>query len=348
MPVATKSTPSGNKQKPRAKMQKTLVKKSPGLLAIIAYDQLRTFEYSIAAEVFTLARPSLGVAWYPHVIVAADAGTMRGIAGVQVKASAPLAVLARAQTIVIPGWRTIDKPPSLEVLNALRAAAKRGARFLSICSGAFVLGAAGLLDGRRATTHWLFADELRRQFPLAIVENDVLYVDEGNIITSAGSAAGIDACLHLVRRDFGARIANMVARRMVTAPHREGGQVQYVESPVIAQPQHNADLNLSATMEWARQHLERSISVAQMAKRSLMSGRTFLRQFHNAMGIAPLAWLQRERIAKARDLLESTDLPHSKIGEVCGYASPETFRTAFKRTVGVAPGAYRTRFAANG
>lgn len=318
--------------------------RQPGLLAIVAYDQLRTFEYAIAAEVFALPRTGLGVPWYPSVVVAVDRGRMRGIAGVRIESSAPFSAIERAETIVIPGWRDPDERPREALLAALRRAEARGARLLSICSGAFVLGAAGLLDGRRATTHWLFSEALRRQVPSAVVEDDVLYVDEGNIITSAGSAAGIDACLHLVRRDYGARIANVVARRMVAAPHREGGQAQYVEAPVPALPPRSTGRAIGDMLEWARRRLDQPLSIAQMAERSLMSGRTFLRQFRECMGMTPIEWLQRERIARARALLESTSMPHARIAEQCGYESPETFRVAFRRKVGVAPGVYRARF----
>jgi AraC family transcriptional regulator, transcriptional activator FtrA len=317
----------------------------PGLLAIVAYDQLRTFEYSIAAEVFALQRPSLGITWYPSIVVAAEPGPLRGIAGVEIRADAKLSALARAQTIVIPGWRDFDLPPPAALLNALRRAAKRGARILSICSGAYVLAAAGLLDGRRATTHWLFTDQLRQKFPAVQFEDDVLYVDAGNIITSSGSAAGIDACLHLVRRDFGAVVANKVARRMVAAPHREGGQAQYVESPVARDNLgRGADHRLIETLAWVRKRLAQPLSVNAMAKHALMSARSFSRHFNEALGMTPSAWLQRERIACARELLERTGLTHGEIGAKCGYTSLETFRVAFRRSVGVSPSAYRLHF----
>lgn len=207
----------------------------------------------------------------------------------------------------------------------------------------FVLGAAGLLDGRRATTHWLFADEFKRRFPLAQYEADVLYVDEGHLITSAGSAAGLDACLHLVRRDFGAAVANTVARRMVVAPHREGGQAQYVEAPVARREVRG----IGPAMDWARARLHEPIAIADLAERSAMSGRTFLRRFTEAAGMPPHAWLQQQRIARARQLLETKPaMSTDDIATQCGYESIETFRAAFRRIVGVAPATYRARFAA--
>lgn len=321
-------------------MKKPAPMRKPGLLAIVAYDRLRTFEYAVAAEIFALQRPSLGVPWYRCVIVSADKGPLRGIGGVVIKPDAPLSMLAKADTIIIPGWRdTAERPPQV-LLDALNAAARRNARLLSICSGSFVLGAAGLLDGLRATTHWLFTEEFKRTFPAVEVAEDVLYVDEGNIITSAGSAAGLDACLHLVRRDYGARIANMVARRMVIPPHREGGQAQYVQTPMSVRP----GRTIGEVLDWARKRLDQPLAIGEMVSRTAMSSRTFLRQFHDSVGMTPNAWLQRERIARARELLESTALQHTEIGTQCGYESPETFRIAFKRIVGVSPGAYRSRF----
>jgi AraC family transcriptional activator FtrA len=227
------------------------------------------------------------------------------------------------------------------LVAALRRASDRGARLLSICSGAFLLAAAGLLDGKRATTHWLYADDFKRLFPGVVFEDDVLYVDEGQIITSAGSAAGIDACLHLVRRDFGASVANTVARRMVIPPHREGGQAQYVEAPVALRP----GRTISGALDYARQRLDRPIEIRELVARAAMSERTFLRRFKDSVGMTPNTWLQRERMARARDLLETTAMTHADIAGQCGYDSPETFRVAFRRIVGVSPGAYRARFA---
>jgi AraC family transcriptional regulator, transcriptional activator FtrA len=317
--------------------------KDPGLLAIVAYDGLRTFEYSIAAEVFALNRPSLGVKWYESFVVSPERGKLRGIAGVAITPDADFARIREARTIIIPGWRDVlEKPPAV-LLDALHAAVKRKARVLSICSGAFVLAEAGVLDGKRATTHWLFADTFKARFPHIPFEDDVLYVDEGNIITSAGSAAGMDACLHLVRRDFGAKVANTVAKRMVVAPHREGGQAQFVEAPVAIN-QARAERGLGKVMDWARKHLNQAITVDVLAERSAMSVRSFHRHFVKAVGMPPTSWLTRERIGRARELLEGTRLSHDEVAYQCGYESMESFRVAFKRVAGVAPGAYRERF----
>lgn len=318
----------------------------PGLLAIVAYDQLRTFEYAIAAEVFALPRPSLGVRWYTPVVVSPDRGRLRGIAGVEIRADAPFDRIDEAQTIVLPGWRDFERTPPARLLAALKRAHARGARLLSICSGSYLLACAGLLDGRSATTHWLFTPLFRARFPAVSFADDVLYVDLGQIITSSGSAAGIDACLHLVRRDYGARIANQVARRMVTAPHRDGGQAQFVETPLSERPERSAAGKLGTLLAYLRQHLEQPWTLASMARHALLSERSFVRQFRQLTALSAHAWLQRERIARARELLESTQLDHEAIAARCGYGTLETFRVAFRRVTGVAPGVYRQRFAA--
>jgi AraC family transcriptional activator FtrA len=316
----------------------------PGIAAILAYDGLCTFEYGIAVEIFGLDRPELGVPWYDCRIVGVDGPRARGNGGVVVHADAGLPLLARARTIVIPGWRDRAERPPPRLVKSLHAAAARGARFMSICSGAYVLGYAGLLEGRRATTHWRYKDDFRARFPGTVFEEDVLYVDDGNVLTSAGSAAGMDAGLHLIRRDYGARIANMVARRLVMPPHREGGQAQYVETPVSVRE----GRGLGPVLDWARRRLDQPLGIGDLADRAAMSPRTFLRRFQATVGASPNAWLQRERMNRARELIESTHLPLPEVAAQCGYGSLETFRSAFRRIVGVAPGAYRARFSGSG
>lgn len=315
---------------------------APGLVAILAYDGLCTFEFGIAIEVFALPRPEFDFAWYRHCIVAVDQGPMRALGGFAVTADAGYEALAEARTIIIPGWRNRDEPPPQALLNALRDAYARGARLLSICSGVFVLAAAGLLNGKRATTHWRYADELAMRFPAIEVDSAVLYVDSGQVISSAGSAAGIDACLHLVERDFGAHISNTVARRLVMAPLRSGGQAQFIPTPVAQAPRHD----LAAVLEWAREHLSEPLTISQLAAKALMSERTFLRRFSEATGMAPKGWLQHARMAQARSLLESTRLNSEQIAQRCGFASVESFRVAFRKAVGLAPSFYRESFGA--
>lgn len=312
----------------------------PGLVAILAYDGLCTFEFGIAVEIFGLPRPEFDFPWYEHCIAAVDQGPMRAMGGIQVLADGGLDLLNEARTIVIPGWRDRNAPVPAELILALRRAYERGARLLSICSGVFVLAATGLLDGRGATTHWRYTAELAERFPKILVDPDVLYVDSGQLITSAGSAAGIDACLHLVTRDFGTQVANSVARRLVMSPQRTGGQAQFIPSPISPAPRSD----LSRVMQWARQRLHEPLEVRELASEAAMSERTFLRRFTEATGMPPKAWLQHERLGRARELLESTSCNTEQIAERCGYRSVESFRVAFRSVVGVPPSVYRQRF----
>jgi AraC family transcriptional regulator, transcriptional activator FtrA len=338
----TESTKSGNfPPMMRAKSNRRTA--APGLVAVIAYDGLCTFEFGIAVEVFGLPRPEFDFPWYEFAVVAAEGRRSRGIGGVVVQASGRLALLDKAKTIIVPGWRDRTEKPPERLLEAIAQASSRGARCLSICSGVFVLAAAGLLTGKRATTHWRHIPDLKRLYPEIEVEEDTLYVDEGNIITSAGSAAGIDACLHLIRRDFGSKVANSVARRLVMPPHRDGGQAQYVAAPIQERP----GKTIGEVMDWARAKLGEPIEIGALAKHAAMSERTFLRRFHESNGISPIAWLQRERMFRAQELLEASKLTLSEVAEQCGYASLETFRSAFKRVVGTSAAAYRARFRAS-
>ncbi|RLU04814.1 transcriptional regulator FtrA [Pseudomonas prosekii] len=313
---------------------------TPGLVAILAYDGLCTFEFGIAVEIFGLTRPEFDFPWYQHQIVAVDDGPMRAMGGIQVLADGGMRLLETARTIIVPGWRDRQAPVPEALLVALRQAHARGARLLSICSGVFVLAATGLLDGHRATTHWRYTGELAERFPNIVVDPDVLYVDSGQLITSAGSAAGIDACLHLVARDFGTQVANSVARRLVMSPQRTGGQAQFIPAPVSASPRSD----LSRVMQWARERLHQPLEVRDLASEAAMSERTFLRRFTEASGLSPKTWLQHQRLARARELLESTSANTEQIAERCGYRSVESFRVAFRSVVGVPPSVYRERF----
>ncbi|WP_439862127.1 transcriptional regulator FtrA [Pseudomonas sp. MBLB4136] len=316
------------------------MRNDPGLVAILAYDGLCTFEFGIAVEIFGLPRPEFDFPWYRHRIVGLEAGPMRAMGGIQVLADAGLEALTEARTIVIPGWRDRAELPPVELLQALREAHGRGARLLSICSGVFVLAASGLLDDRSATTHWRYTEELAQRYPRIEVDPQVLYVDAGQLITSAGSAAGIDACLHLVARDFGSQVANRVAQRLVMAPQRSGGQAQFIPAPVARLARHD----LSGLLDWARQRLEAPLAVSELAQRAAMSERTFLRRFRQATGLTPKAWLQHERMIRARALLEGGRQSIEWIAEQCGFRTVESFRSAFRSSVGLSPSAYRERF----
>ncbi|QGZ59804.1 transcriptional regulator FtrA [Paraburkholderia acidiphila] len=311
------------------------------LVVALAYDRLCTFEFGCVTEFFALERPELDVDWYRFAVCALERGPLRAAGGITVEAPYTLAMLDRAQTIVIPGWRDADELPPAPLLNKLRAAYARGARLCSICSGVFVLAAAGVLDGKRVTTHWRYTERLQRRYPDVIVEPQALYVDEGRILTSAGSAAGLDMLLHLVRRDHGPAVANRVAQRLVVAPHREGGQAQFVPRPM---PPDEAS-RLAQLMDWVRANPKREHSVESLAARASMSPRTLQRQFREATGMGPYEWVLRERVAVARDLLESRPrLAIARIAELAGFGSEESMRRHFRRIALTSPSAYRAKF----
>jgi AraC family transcriptional activator FtrA len=311
------------------------------LVVALAYDRLCTFEFGCTVELFALDRPELKVDWYDFAVCAVDPGPIRAAGGITIDAPCDPQLLERADTIVIPGWRGMDEAVPHALLASLRAAHARGARLCSICSGVFVLAAAGLLEGLRATTHWRYTDQLARRFPAIDVQPDHLYVDTGQVITSAGSAAGIDMLLHLVRRDYGAQVANLVAQRLVVPPHREGGQAQFLPRPMA----HDDKGRLARLIDWVRAHPALPHTVASMAERAAMSPRTLQRQFNEATGLGPVEWLIRERVAIVKDLLETADIPLSLVAERAGFGSEESLRHHFRRLASTTPGAYRRQFA---
>lgn len=311
------------------------------LVCALVYDRMAAFEFGIVTEMFALPRPELDVPWYAFTVCALNRGPMRATGGVVMQAArSGLGPLRRAGTIIIPGWRDPAERPPEALLAALRRAHARGARLLSICSGVFVLAAAGLLDGRRATTHWRYVERLRAAYPAIRVEPDVLYVDEGAILTSAGSAAGIDLCLHLIRRDYGAEIANQVARRLVVSPHREGGQAQFIREPVSAAPG-----GMAPVMEWAVKRLREPLTVADLARQARMSPRTFARRFVKESGTTPHRWLTHQRLDAAQRRLEITHEGIDEVAAACGFDSAMTLRHHFRRAFRTTPTAYRRRFA---
>ena len=312
----------------------------PRRVVALAYDRLCTFEFGIVVEVFALPRPELSVDWYKFSVCSLDPGPIRAMGGLMVQSRDGLGALRRAGTIVIPGWRDPDEPPPEALKRELRLAYARGARLVSICSGVFVLAAAGLLDGKRVTTHWRYVDRLTARFPNIYVQPDVLYVDEGNILTSAGSAAGIDLCLHIVRRDYGAEIANVVARRLVVPPHREGGQAQYVLHPIRKESING----IAPVLEWADKHMDRPLTVDEMARKASMSTRTFARRFREETGTTPRQWLIRQRLLHAQRLLETTTESMEEVAQAAGFGSAATLRQHFSRMRRTTPTAYRRRF----
>jgi AraC family transcriptional activator FtrA len=309
----------------------------------LVYDRLCTFEFGIVVEMFGLPRPELDVDWYRFDVCSLDPGPLEATGGVTVQPTAGLRTLQRAGTIVIPGWRDADERPPEALLKVVRAAHARGARLVSICSGVFVLAAAGLLDGKRATTHWRYVDRLRARYPRVHVEADVLYVDEDTILTSAGSAAGIDLCLHIVRRDYGAEIANQVARRLIVPPQRDGGQSQYIPAPMRADASHG----LSKLLEWAQRRLSEPLSVDTLAGRAAMSPRTFARRFREETGTTPHQWLTHQRLLAAQRRLETTNESVDAIAEAVGLQTAATLRLHFRRALRITPTAYRRRFGMN-
>jgi AraC family transcriptional activator FtrA len=312
------------------------------LVVAVAYDGLCTFEFGCAVEVFGLPRPEMGEAWYRFAVASVDPGPLRATGGITVSADGGIDLIAQAGTVVVPGWRGVDAPVPEALCAALREAHARGARILSLCSGAFVLAAAGLLDGRDATTHWRYAAALTARHPAVRFVADVLYVDGGDVLTAAGSAAGLDLCLHLVRRDFGPD--NRVARRLVIPAHRQGGQAQYVERPVPRERAGGA--RLGPLLDRVRGRLAEDWPVERLAAEAALSQRDLHRKFRETVGASPGRWLTAERVARARELLEGSRLAIEDIAAAAGFGSAATLRHHFRESLGTSPAAYRERFGA--
>ncbi|TQJ22395.1 transcriptional regulator GlxA family with amidase domain [Micromonospora sp. A202] len=306
-------------------------------VAIAATDGMLHFEVGMACEVF--ARDPTGQAdpWYE--VVVCGPGPVR-VGRFQMEPDDGLDRLARADTVIIPAVEDVDVDVSPDLLDAVRAAHRAGARMVSLCTGAFVLAAAGVLDGLRATTHWAHTEALAARYPRVRVDPDVLYVDNGTVLASAGKAAAIDLCLHLIRRDHGSTVANAVARRLVVPPHRAGGQAQYVTTPVPARDDHP----LAALFPWVLQRLDRPLTVEDLARQANMSSRNLARHFRAVTGTTPLLWLSTQRIRRAQELLENTDDSIDVIAEAAGLGTATTLRRHFHRTLGVPPDAYRRTF----
>lgn len=306
----------------------------------LVYDGLCTFEFSIVSEVFGLHRPEMGPNWYRFASAAIEPGPLRAQGGLVFQALNGLDLLCEAELIVIPGWKGLDVEVPESLITPLRAAAMRGVRLASICSGAFVLAATGLLSGRRAATHWRYAKALAQRYPDIEVDDKVLYVGDDQIFTSAGSAAGIDLMLHIVREDYGVAAARSVARRIVMPPHRQGGQAQFIERPVLA----DRDVQLSGLLDRMRAEPTLRWSVDQMAQVVAMSPRTFLRRFTEATGLPPAEWLAQMRVDEAKRLLESTTLQIESVASEAGFGSVQALRHHFLTKVGLAPREYRVSF----
>jgi transcriptional regulator GlxA family with amidase domain len=313
-------------------------------VAVLAYEGVSMFGLGVTAEIFGCDRSADGLPRYDYAVTAAEPGVIRTDVGLPIVVAAGLDRFAAADLGIVVCWDPPHVPPPEPALQALRTLAARGGRVLSHCSGAFVLAAAGLLDGRRATTHWRYTAQLASRYPAIDVDPGALYVDDGQVITSAGTAAGIDACLHLLRREHGAATANAVARRMVVPPHRDGGQAQFV--PVhVDEPGDPA--SLASLHEWTLRHLGEPLTVADLAAHALLSPRTFARQFTARTGTSPHQWLTRARLMRAQELLERSDDSIEQIAAQCGL-SPLMLRRHFARMCGTTPQAYRRTFSQAG
>ncbi|MFI0926658.1 helix-turn-helix domain-containing protein [Streptomyces sp. NPDC021012] len=310
-----------------------------GTLALAVTDGMLHFELSLAYEVFASAPDAVDVPWYD--VALCGPGPAR-VERFRMEPDHGLDRLPHADTVVVPGWADVDEEPPAELVDAVRAAHEAGARVASLCTGAFVLAAAGLLDGRRATTHWAHTEALAARYPRVDVDPDVLYVDNGTVLTSAGKAAAMDLCLHLVRLDHGSAVANAVARRLVVPPHRDGGQAQFVTAPVPARDDHP----LTELLPWAAARLDQPLTVEDLARRARMSSRHLARHFRAATGTTPLRWLLTQRVRRAQELLEATDASVDAIAEATGMGTATTLRRHFNRTVGVPPDTYRRTFRA--
>ena len=308
-------------------------------IAVLAYEGLNTFDFGIAVGLFGLLRPESDH-WYSVSVCGLGKRPLRASSGVLIVPRRGLACMQEADTIVIPGWCNPDVLPPPRLVRMLRMAHQRGARLVSICSGAFVLAATGLLNDRRATTHWKFSDKLNKLYPLINVESDVLYVDEEDILTSAGGAAGIDLCLHIIRKDFGTVVANNVARHLVVSPHREGGQAQFIDKPVGEE----AHPWLAHLLEWSASNLHTDITIERLALEANVSRRTLSRRFVEATGLSPHRWITSLRVRRGKDLLETTALSIEEIAEQCGFQSGALLRHHFREQVKISPRTYRDHF----
>ena len=307
-------------------------------VAAIVLPGVSPFELGVVCEVFGIDRRDTGGPAFEFTVCAVTPGTIPMKTGLELVVARGLDATLDADLVVLPAYGPPGPAPE-PALDALRAARARGAWVLSVCSAAFGLGAAGLLDGRRCTTHWMFADALAARFPAAHVDPTVLYVEDDGVITSAGTSAGIDACLHLVRRELGATAATAIARRMVVPPHRDGGQAQYVDTPLPC-----AADTLAPLLAWMTTNLERELPVAELADRALMSERTFARRFRAETGTTPAAWLTRQRVLRAQELLERTGTSVEQVARSSGFGTAAVLRHHFARTLGTSPQAYRRAF----
>jgi transcriptional regulator GlxA family with amidase domain len=311
----------------------------PAVIAVVAFDRVSPFHLAVPCVVFGEAHP--GAPIFDLRVCSGEPGPLRTTAGFSVEVAHGLEVLKKSAIVIVPSWRDPAEKAPEPLLKALVAAHQRGAVIVGLCLGAYVLGEAGLLDGRAATTHWSFADDFAQRFPTVRVDPDVLYVDEGSIVTSAGTAAGIDCCLHLLRKQYGAAAANCVARRLVVPPHRLGGQAQFIEHPLPASAR---DSRLAGMLDGIRLTLREAHTLDSLAAQAAMSRRTFSRHFRQLTGSTVQQWLLGERLALVQRLLEASDQPVERIAELAGFGSTGAMRLHFRKAFGVTPNAWRHTF----
>ena len=314
-------------------------------VAVVAFDGISPFHLSVPCMVFGEDRTEAGAPRFRVQVCAPEPGELRTNAGFSLVVPHGLEAIRRARIVVVPSWRDDCSAAPPELIRALQAAHRRGATVMGLCLGAFVLAEAGLLDGRPATTHWKLAPAFAKQYPKVTLQPEVLYVDDGNVLTSAGTAAGIDCCLHLLRVRYGAETANRAARRMVVAPHRQGGQAQYIEQPVPATAERD---RLAPLLEWLGRHLDRPHELDDLARRALMSRRNFTRRFRESTGTTVGQWVQNQRLALAQRLLETTDHPVERVATGAGFGSAVSLRKHFLSAFKVSPTAYRQQFSRAG
>ena len=313
-------------------------------VSALVLDGLAPFEFGVICEVFGIDRSADGVPNFDFKVCGLEAGKpVRTTVGASLTPDHDLSGLIGVDLVAVPAISGVNGYPQ-EALDALRAASVAGSIILTVCSGAFVAGAAGLLDGRSCTTHWMHADDLARRHPTAKVDRNVLYVDDGNLITSAGTAAGIDACLHLVRRELGSAVTNAIARRMVVPPQRDGGQRQYIDQPIPVR----CSEGFAPQLDWILSNLHEPHTVTTLARRANMSARTFARRFVDETGTTPMQWVTDQRVLYARGLLEASDLDIDHIAERAGFGTATLLRHHFRRIIGVTPSDYRRNFACEG
>lgn len=309
-------------------------------IAVVALPDMAPFEFGVLCEVFGINRSDMGGPDFDFRIVTAAPGPVRTKLGFDIVVTDDLSHAADADLVAIPAYSVTGGDPDPRILQLLRDAEARGAWILSVCSGAFALAEAGILDGRRSTTHWMYTDQLARDYPLTDVDPDVLFVEDRGVITGAGTAAGIDACLHLVRKELGAAAANVIARRMVVPPQRDGGQAQFIQAPV---PERQSD-SFAAVTDWMLENLAEDLTVDVLAAKALMSERTFARRFRADLGATPAAWLNRQRLIRAQHLLERTDHGLEQIAAESGFGSSAVMRHHFLKVLHTTPNAYRRTF----